>query len=635
MVTRILVANRGEIARRIFRTCREMGIGTVAVHSTADRDQPHVREADLAIELPGVAPAETYLDIDAVLGAAKSSGADAIHPGYGFLSENADFAQAVIGAGLTWIGPDPESIRLMGSKVAARRLMEERGVPVLPSALTIEEAGSLRFPVLVKASAGGGGKGMRIVAHPTDLDEAVEAARREAMASFGDDTLLFETYLAGPRHVEVQVLGDRSGNVVPVYERECSIQRRHQKIVEEAPSPAVDDELRVRMSEAAVEAARAVAYIGAGTVEFLLEGDDFWFLEMNTRLQVEHPVTEMVTGLDLVRAQIEIARGGQVPEIPPIEGHAIEVRLYAEDPANGFLPVGGVIERFEFAPGVRVDSGVESGTTVSVHYDPMIAKVIAHGATREEAAGRLAAALRTARVHGPVNNRRLLVGILEHPEFLSGDTDTAFLERHDPSELARPLLDRDQEHAAAVAAALADRARARATSPLPSIPAGWRNSASTPMTRAYTGEHDDWSVSYRTTRDGVVIEGFDGEVIAESPDSVSLRVGGEVTVWEVSRYGAVRWVDSASGSVRLEEVPRFRPPEIEEVEGSLHAPMPGKIVRVAVAQGDRVEEGRLLVVIEAMKMEHSLRSPHSGTVAQVHCRPGDQVESGAILVVVE
>ncbi|HLV89522.1 MAG TPA: biotin carboxylase N-terminal domain-containing protein [Acidimicrobiia bacterium] len=635
MVTRILVANRGEIARRVFRTCREMGIATVAVHSTADRDQPHVGEADVAIELPGVTPAETYLDIDAVLDAAKRSGADAIHPGYGFLSENADFARAVIDAGLIWIGPDPDSIRLMGSKVEARRLMEERGMPVLPSALTIEAARSLRFPVLVKASAGGGGKGMRVVSEPADLDEAVEAAGREAMAAFGDGTLLFETYLAGPRHVEVQVLGDRSGEVVPVYERECSIQRRHQKIVEEAPSPAVDDELRSRMSDAAVEAARAVGYVGAGTVEFLLDGRDFWFLEMNTRLQVEHPVTEMITGLDLVRCQIEIARGGSVPEVPPIHGHAIEARLYAEDPANGFLPVNGVIQRFEFDPGVRVDSGVESGTEVSVHYDPMMAKVIAHGTSREEAASRLAAALRTARIHGPTNNRRLLVGILEHPEFLAGETDTGFLERHDPAHLARPLLDQELEHAAAVACALADRALAAGSSHLPGIPAGWRNSPSGPLVRKYRGESDTREIAYRVTGDGASVEGFTGEIVSVAADRVTLRIGDEVAVWEVSRYGPVRWVDSAHGSVRLEEVPRFTPTVTEQVAGSLHAPMPGKIVRVAVAEGDTVEEGQLLVVIEAMKMEHSLRSPQAGSVTRVLCRPGDQVESEAVLVVVE
>nr|PZN34397.1 MAG: acetyl/propionyl-CoA carboxylase subunit alpha [Actinomycetota bacterium] len=474
-------------------------------------------------------------------------------------------------------------------------------------------------PHLRPAAAGGAG--------------AREPPRREAISAFGDDTLLFETYLPGPRHVEVQVLGDRQGNVVAVHERECSIQRRHQKIVEEAPSPAVDTGLRARMTEAAVEAARAVDYVGAGTVEFLLDGGEFWFLEMNTRLQVEHPVTEMITGLDLVRAQIEIARGGTVPDVPPIRGHAIEVRLYAEDPANGFLPVDGVIERFEVPPGVRVDSGVESGTQIPVHYDPMLAKVIAHGDTREEAARKLAGALRASRIHGPTNNLRLLVGILEPPDFLAGAPDTAFLERHNPAELAGLLLDPETERLAAVAAAMADREVARLQGPLPSIPAGWRNSPSGPLTRTYRGDHDTWEVGYLVTRDGVAVDGC--EVLAASPDEVTLRAGGQVSTWKVSRYGATRWVDGTAGSSRLEEVPRFVVPGTEEVEGSLHAPMPGKIVRVAVSEGDAVTEGSLLVVMEAMKMEHSLRSPHAGTVTQVRCAPGDQVEAGAVLVVVE
>ncbi len=635
MVSKLLVANRGEIARRIFRTCEEMGIATVAVHSTADRDQPHVRAADEAFELVGSTPAETYLDVSSVLAAAGESGADAVHPGYGFLSENAGFAAAVVQAGLIWIGPDAEAVRLMGSKVEARRLMEGAGVPVLPAAHDLAGARALTFPVLVKASAGGGGKGMRVVTDPGALEEAAAVAAREAATAFGDGTVFFETYLTGPRHIEIQILGDRNGRVVAVHERECSIQRRHQKIIEEAPSPAVDPSLRARMSEAAVAAARAVGYVGAGTVEFLADGGEFWFLEMNTRLQVEHPVTEMITGLDLVRCQIEIARGGPVPEVPPISGHAIEARLYAEDPANEFLPVSGTVERFEFDETVRVDSGVEAGTEISVHYDPMIAKVIAHADTRSEAAAILAGALRRSRIHGPTNNRRLLVAILEHPEFLAGDTDTGFLERHDPAELSRPLLGEAEEHAAAVAAALADRAAARSSGILGSLPPGWRNSPAVPHSRSYQGESQIWAVTYLTDRDGTTLEGFDAEIVTESPNSVTLRTAGEETTWEVTRVGAVRWVDGPSGGVRLEEVPRFEIPGVEEDAGSLHAPMPGRIVRVAVSEGDRVTDGQVVVVMEAMKMEHSLRAPHDGSVMSVRCRPGDQVEAGVVLVVVE
>jgi biotin carboxylase len=394
MISKVLVANRGEIARRIFRTCREMGISTVAVYSEADAGEPHTREADEAVLLEGHSPVETYLDIDTVITAAKESGADAVHPGYGFLSENASFARAVITAGVTWIGPSPRAIEIMGSKLESKRLMTETGVPTLPSVElegldSINSAAlSLGYPVLVKASAGGGGKGMRIVSSPSELGEALESAAREAEAAFGDGTVFLEKYLTAPRHVEIQVFGDTSGNVVSLHERECSIQRRHQKIIEEAPSAAIDQITRRAMGEAAVAAAHAVDYVGAGTVEFLYQDGQFYFLEMNTRLQVEHPVTEMVTGLDLVRLQLEIAGGDTLPDKGPrIEGHAIEARLYAEDPRHDYLPVTGRFNRFRFpdVEGLRVDAGIEDGSTVTVHYDPMVAKVIAHGPTREAA----------------------------------------------------------------------------------------------------------------------------------------------------------------------------------------------------------------------------------------------------------
>jgi acetyl/propionyl-CoA carboxylase alpha subunit len=450
MISKVLVANRGEIARRIFRTCREMGLATVAVYSDADAGEAHMREADQAIHLPGVAATDTYLDIEAVMAAAKETGADAIHPGYGFLAENASFARAVVDGGLVWVGPSPHAIEVMGSKLESKRLMEEAGVPTLPSvelgttSILMSAALALGFPVLVKASAGGGGKGMRVVYDPDTLSEAAEAAEREAVSAFGDGTIFIEKYLTAPRHIEIQVFGDSTGKVISLYERECSVQRRHQKIIEEAPSPAIDPLTRRAMGMAAVEAARAVGYVGAGTVEFLHQGGQFFFLEMNTRLQVEHPVTEMVTGLDLVRLQFEIADGQTLPDKGPrIHGHAIEARLYAEDPLNDYLPVAGEFHRFEFpqVDGLRVDAGVTNGSSVSVHYDPMIAKVIAHAPTRAGAASMLAGALREAQIHGSSTNRALLVRILEHPEFLRGEIDTHFLQRHDVAELGAPLLD--------------------------------------------------------------------------------------------------------------------------------------------------------------------------------------------------
>lgn len=646
MVSKILVANRGEIARRVFRTCREMGIATVAVYSVVDHDQPHVRDADETVALQGSTPAESYLDIEALLSAAKTAGADAIHPGYGFLSENAGFARSVIENGLTWIGPSPESIEIMGSKLASKRLMEDSGVPVVPSIeisgiSTVRSAAlALGFPVLVKASAGGGGKGMRVVLDVEHLLDAISAAEREAAGAFGDDTVFLEKYLEAPRHIEVQVFGDSHGNVVSLFERECSIQRRHQKIIEESPSPAVDTELRNRLSEAAVDAARAVDYVGAGTVEFLVHDNQFYFLEMNTRLQVEHPVTEMVTGLDLVKLQIEVATGGVVTAPESMFGHAIEARLYAEDPLNDFLPVIGRIDRFEFEPqqGLRIDTGVESGSEISVHYDPMLAKVIAHAATREAAASLLASSLRQARIHGPVNNLPLLIRVLEHPEFIAGHTDTGFLERHDVSELSRPLLDPGEEWHAAVAAALADQARARAASPVTtSLPSGWRNLVSQPQQRTYQGEHGIHQVRYRVTRTGYQVDEVGGvaTIGAVTPDRVVMTSDDEERRYSISRYGLVRGVDTPLGSARLTEIARFPDIAVEDDTGSLHAPMPGKILRVTVHVGARVREGQTLVVLEAMKMEHSLKAPHGGVVTEIRHNSGEQVETGTVLVVVE
>jgi len=645
MISKVLVANRGEIARRIFRTCREMGIATVAVYSDADAGEAHMREADQAIHLPGVAATDTYLDIEAVMAAAKETGADAIHPGYGFLAESASFARAVVDAGLVWVGPSPHAIEVMGSKLESKRLMEEAGVPTLPSvefgttSILMSAALSLGFPVLVKASAGGGGKGMRVVYDPDTLSEAVEAAEREAVSAFGDGTIFLEKYLSAPRHIEIQIFGDSSGQVISLYERECSVQRRHQKISEEAPSPAIDPLTRQAMGIAAVEAARAVGYVGAGTVEFLFQGGQFFFLEMNTRLQVEHPVTEMVTGLDLVRLQLEIADGQTLPDKGPrVHGHAIEARLYAEDPLNDYLPVAGEFHRLEFpqVDGLRVDAGVTNGSSVSVHYDPMIAKVIAHAPTRAGAASMLAGALREAQIHGSSTNRALLVRILEHPEFVRGEIDTHFLQRHEVAELGAPLLDEVGERLAALAAALSDQARGRdGTAVLTTVPSGWRNSPSQLQHRAYVGDHGTHDVGYSVVApfqlEGVGIV----NVVSTQPDRVRLLVGEAELEFEVAHYGDLRFVDSKLGPARLTEVSRFPSLVLDDDAGSLHAPMPGKVIRVDVSVGDEVIEGATLVVMEAMKMEHALRAPHGGTVSQVLCAPGDQVAAYVVLVVVD
>jgi acetyl/propionyl-CoA carboxylase alpha subunit len=645
MIRRLLVANRGEIARRVFRTCRRMNIETVAVYSDPDTTEPHVIEANHAVNLPGSTPSETYLDIDAVLGAAKQTGAEAIHPGYGFLAENAEFARRIIDAGLTWIGPSPEAIDVMGSKLRSKALVETAGVPTLPaidlSAMdeggALDAAAGLGYPVLVKASAGGGGKGMRIVGDPSGLPEAIEGARREAKSAFGDDTVFLERYLEAPRHIEIQVLGDGHGRVISLFERECSIQRRHQKIIEEAPSTAVDEIMRRRMGDTAVAAAEAIGYVGAGTVEFLFQGGEFFFLEMNTRLQVEHPVTEMVTGLDLVRLQIDIADGAPIDIEPTISGHAIEARLYAEDPRNDFLPVTGSIQRFAVPDlsGLRVDSGVEDGSSVSVFYDPMLAKVIAHGATRDDAAETLSQALRRAVLHGPVTNRELLVRILDHEEFRLGAIDTHFLERHDPAYLGRPLADMETEFMSAVAAALADQAFERGRSGvLATIPSGWRNRPGPYQERAYRGDHGTHVIRYSVTGTPVV-EGLGPlEITTCTPDRVDFSRDGLDLSFGVARYGEARHVDSERAPVRLVALPRFPSSELVETPGSLHAPMPGRVVRVEARVGDSVRAGQVLVVLEAMKMEHTLRAPHDGTVGEVDCSPGDQVEAGAVLVVI-
>ncbi|MGV9676302.1 acetyl/propionyl/methylcrotonyl-CoA carboxylase subunit alpha [Nocardia sp. NPDC003482] len=655
MISTVLVANRGEIARRVFATCRRMGLGTVAVYSDADAAAPHVREADAAVRLPGNTPGETYLRGDLIIAAARAAGADAIHPGYGFLSENVEFARAVIDAGLVWIGPPVTAIEQMGSKVEAKKMMDAAGVPVLAELNPAEVTESM-LPVLIKASAGGGGRGMRVVRALADLPGQLEAARREAESAFGDPTVFCERYLETGRHIEVQVMADAHGTVWAVGERECSIQRRHQKVVEEAPSPLVEriDGMRARLFEAARLAAGAIGYTGAGTVEFLADDrGEFFFLEMNTRLQVEHPVTENTTGLDLVRLQLQIAQGHRLPAEPPAaHGHSIEVRLYAEDPAHDWQPQSGTVHRIdlgsgttEFAildrPGVRLDSGVENGSAVGVFYDPMLAKVISYGDTRAEAARLLAAALRRARIHGLVTNRDLLVRVLEHPAFLAGDTDTAFFDRHGLENLSAPLVSEHDERLSITAAALADaahnRARARVGGGLPS---GWRNLPSQPQSKSYdsrtTGRHE---IRYALTRDGLTVEGFDGlESVEATPDSVTLLVPGERGPvrrrFDIARYGDLVAIDSPLGPVTVRRLPRFEDPAEHVAEGSLLAPMPGAVIRLGAAAGERVAKGQPILWLEAMKMEHTIAAPADGVLAELNVAAGQQVDVGAVLAVV-
>ncbi|HAH81250.1 MAG TPA: hypothetical protein DCL88_08460, partial [Gammaproteobacteria bacterium] len=511
-ITRLLIANRGEIARRIIRTAHEMGISTVAIYADGDAQAPFVTEADSAVALDGRTTAETYLDVDKVLAACERSGADAIHPGYGFLSENEGFAQAVIDAGIKWLGPTPEVIGLMGDKLSAKRLMDEAGVPILPgieiSADTdiTAAAKKIGYPVLVKASAGGGGRGMRVVEQEADLQAAVEGAKREAGSSFGDDTVFLEKWLAVSRHVEIQILGDTHGNLVHCYERECSIQRRHQKIIEEAPSPAVTDAIRARMGDAAIAAAKKLGYSSAGTVEFLLSGDDFYFLEVNARLQVEHPITEEIIGKDLVREQIRVAEGETLSftqEDLSINGHAIEARLYAEDPAKGFLPSPGPV--LAWTPSTvgqaRFDSGVETGSEISTQFDPMIAKVIVHAATRREAAGRLARVLETTEIQGLRTNRDFLVATLRTSEFLAGDTTTDFIERVEPSRTRE--VSRQELVEAAIAVAMESQAQQRNNAKvLRSLPSGWRNSTMPMEPLSFKCGDDEIDLAYRLHRDG-------------------------------------------------------------------------------------------------------------------------------------
>ncbi len=658
VIRKLLIANRGEIASRIIATARAMDIATVAVFSDADAGAPYVQEADEAVNLSGNSPSDTYLRGDLIIAAAMKTNCDAIHPGYGFLSESSPFALACSDAGLIFVGPPPDAIEKMGSKILAKELMAAAGVPVL-SGITITDddeldgdiskdaAQMVGFPLLVKAAYGGGGRGMRAVNNSDELVGAISSARREASSAFGNGTVFLEHYVESPRHIEVQIFADSHGNVVHLFERECSIQRRYQKIIEEAPSMAVSEELRAELGSAAVKAARAIGYVGAGTVEFVMGANGkFFFLEVNTRLQVEHPVTEAVTGLDLVALQISVAEGGVLPPNvigASINGWAIEARLYAEDVVAGFLPSTGTLVRFEIPKfaGLRIDSGVASGSKVDIYYDPMLAKVIAYGSTRDEARRLLARALSEAKIHGVTSNRDLLVAILREDEFSTGSIDTGYLVRHDPVDLTSSINKPGALSIHLLAASLASQAQRRtASSVLKSLPSGWRNVKNGPQRQRWATMNKEVEVTYFLGRNGLeaAVDGTSlGDLVLyfASETQVDLTISGVRYCIEIHQVGNVCYVDSTLGASVLHEVPRFPEPDSRDAPGSLLAPMPGTVLRVLTAVGEEIAAGAPVVVLEAMKMEHTVRAPSNGLIQAVHVSVGQAVDVGFVLAVME
>ena len=651
MFEKILIANRGEIACRIIRTARSLGMATVAVYSDADENSLHVATADEAVNIGPAPSAKSYLNIGRIIEAARQSGAQAIHPGYGFLSENAAFARACAKSGIVFIGPQPEAIEAMGDKAAAKAIMETVGVPVVPGYHGEKQGKALRkaaralgFPLLVKAASGGGGRGMRVVKHERELSDALDGAGREALAAFGDGRLILERYLKRPRHIEVQIFADKHGNMVHLFTRDCSLQRRHQKVIEEAPAPDLSPKLRGAIHAAAVKAARAIDYAGAGTIEFMLEGKNFYFIEMNTRLQVEHPVTELITGIDLVEWQIRVAWGEKLPlrqDRIALKGHAIEARLYAEDPARGFIPSPGTLARLRLpraAPELRVETGVRQGDHVSEFYDPMIAKLASWGKTRAAALARLGVALAETRVLGLVTNRDFLLRVAKSHAFAAGPADTGFIERHRRALLPESIPAPD----AALAAAVLSRFIA--------VPGGDGD------------RHSPWRL-----RDGWRLEGKGSFELRlkdnGKPRSVRVQFeaqglrlhfdksSAEGTAWPMPEgdlaftlgrkhvEASVLWqneavvVELAEGVWRLDLADlRAKPAGERAALGRLTAPMPGRIAAVLVERGDKVKRGQILLVLEAMKMEHALAAPADGVVAELHCAAGDPVSDGTALL---
>ncbi|MEC7929625.1 MAG: biotin carboxylase N-terminal domain-containing protein [Pseudomonadota bacterium] len=635
---KLLIANRGEIACRIIKTAHEMGIACVAVYTEADTYSPFVRMADQAIKL-----SDSYLNGNEIINAAKQTGAEAIHPGYGFLSENAKFARAVQKEGLIWVGPNSRVITSMGDKLKAKDIAEKAGVPTLPMTTDPKKANSIGYPILIKAAAGGGGKGMRIVEDKKDLKEAIAGAQREAKTGFGDDRVFIERYVASSRHIEIQILGDSQGNVVHLGERECSIQRRHQKIIEESPSPRVNTEMRAAMGDAAIKLAKKLKYESAGTVEFLVDDKtgEFWFLEVNTRLQVEHPVTEEVTGKDLVYEQLRIARGeelGYSQDDITWTGSSIEARLYAEDPSNDFLPATGTLIAYESDINIdaRWDTGIEQGSVVGTDFDPMLAKVITKGKTRMDAANKLALALESLHIGGVTTNRDFLVASLRSEDFLNGKTTSDFIEKTNPQRAV--ILDGESLENALSAASLWIQGQNRENAAiLREIPTGWRNSRLPRQKITFNYLDQDIEITYRSNRDGsfTVNNGTTAKIIEWTPSGIDIEVNNSRFFSKITRDSDSIVVHGPWGDALFKILPRFTLPGSEQQAGGLVAPMPGKVIDLKVKVGSKVKKGDTLVILEAMKMEHQVKASEDGKVTKVLIKKDDQLENGALLMVVD
>ena len=633
----ILIANRGEIACRIMQTAQNMGIKCIAVYVDADADAPFVKMADESVLL-----STSYMDSDAILSAAKQTGAEAVHPGYGFLSENAAFARKVKNNNLIWIGPSAHVIKVMGDKLKAKELAEKSGVPTLPMAADLKDAKDLGYPLLIKAAAGGGGKGMRIVTSPKNLKESVISAQREALSGFGDDRIFIERYVKKSRHIEIQILGDEHGNIVHLGERECSIQRRHQKIIEESPSPKVDPFLREQMGEAAIKLAKKIKYCSAGTVEFLMDDNtgEFWFLEVNTRLQVEHPVTEEVTGIDLVYEQIKIARGEELEftqDDISWHGHSIEARLYAEDPGNNFLPEVGTLIAYdtEMAGDIRWDSGVEQGYKVGTDFDPMLSKVIAWAPNRIDAINKLARGLEKAHFGGVKTNRDFLISCLRNESFINGNTTTDFIEREKPN--GEQVLSENQIFNASAAIALWIAMGNRASDEVTDfMPSNWTNGRMPYQRIKLMILKNEIEIKYQLKRSGLFeVMGTNCKIHAVDESGIDIEVGSHRFFAQVTRADDQILINMPFGDLDAVIVPRFIEPGNEIPEGGLVAPMPGKVIEVRVKKGDKVKAGDTLIIIEAMKMEHSIKATENGKVTKLMVSLNQQVDNGATLLVLD